>query len=97
MLRVIEATRAEMIAEVERKQADHAERADDSNPKGARTAKERDAHQMVADALAWAIELLQDWKVLPDGEEIPTEPPANGAVPIDRERARREAAGNAAD
>ncbi len=82
-LRVIEATKQEIIGQIEGQVADAAAKADPSNPKGRKTAKEREAFDLVASHLQEVVDLLKDWKIVEDSDDDPEEPPApatNGSV-----------------
>lgn len=82
-LRVIEATKEEIIAEVESQVADAAEKADQTNPRGRKTAKEREAYDLVATALQGVVDLLKDWKIVEssDDDDAVT-PPDNGNASV---------------
>lgn len=82
-LRVIEATKEEIVAAVENMVGEAAAKADQSNPKGKKTAKEREAHDLVATALQTVVDLLKDWKIVEatdDPDEPPTTSSSNGSV-----------------
>lgn len=76
--RVIEATKEEIIGEIEAQVADAAAKADQSNPKGRKTAKEREAFDMVASHLQNVVDMLKDWTIVEDSDDDSGEPARSG-------------------